>query len=223
MALVAVGACYMDTILTFVSFLASRTSTPRVNALKHSCRTPHYPAEDEKQRATSISRRRGETVLQQLIAASYQSLSLHLVSVLPARLSSASQYIISDLEPGVQLKQCIFREASQEPASCYIIKSQATGSRTVVNHNELPEMTVDEFIENVQRLEPCPTWVHFEGRIPEVTRECIRYVQRQFPSASVSVEIERPGRPGLQELAKLANVVFYAKSWALVSIQTPRS
>lgn len=35
-----------------------------------------------------------------------------------------------------------------------------------------------------------------------------------LPSARVSVEVEKPGRPGLPELAAEADVVFYSRSWA---------
>jgi ketohexokinase len=31
------------------------------------------------------------------------------------------------------------------------------------------------------------------------------------------VEVEKPGREGLQELAQEADVVFYSKTWAQVS------
>jgi ketohexokinase len=53
--------------------------------------------------------------------------------------------------------------------------------------------------------------------MPEVTVECVRYLRRQFPSATLSVEVEKPNRPGLEELAAEADVVFYSKSWAQVS------
>ena len=36
----------------------------------------------------------------------------------------------------------------------------------------------------------------------------------------ISVEIEKPNRQGLQDLAKAADVVFYSKSWAQVRDQT---
>jgi len=36
-----------------------------------------------------------------------------------------------------------------------------------------------------------------------------------MPSATVSVEVEKPGRPGLPELAAEA-VVFYSRTWAEV-------
>lgn len=130
--------------------------------------TSHYPAEDEKLRASNIAHRRGGNcansleVLQQLTAPSRQQLALNLVTVLPAKQSSASQQLISALEPHVQLRHSIYREQFQEPASCYIIKSQSTGSRTIVNYNELPDMTVEEFMRIADDLGPRATWFHFE-------------------------------------------------------------
>lgn len=58
----------------------------------------------------------------------------------------------------------------------------------------------------------------FQGRVPDVTLGCIHYLQQHFPHARVSVEVEKPGRDGLQELAVEADVVFYSKGWALVRI-----
>ena len=133
-------------------------------------RTPHYPGEDEKLRASNISRRRGGNcpntleVLQQLTAhsPSQTGASLNLIAVLPAKSSIASQQIQSAFEPRVQLAHCIYREQYAEPASSYIIKSQSSGSRTIVNYNELPEMTVDEFKRIADDLGPKATWFHFE-------------------------------------------------------------
>ncbi|KAJ5104150.1 pfkB family kinase, partial [Penicillium argentinense] len=183
--------------------------------------TPHFPDEDEKLRASGISRRRGGNcpntleVLQQLARISPGNLPLALVTVLPRRSSIASRQIIAQFEPHVNLGSCIYRESYEEPPSSYIIKSQSTGSRTVVNHNELPDMTVEEFVQISQDLGPRAKWFHFEGRAPGIVLECIRHLRAEFPSAPISVEIEKPGRPGLQELANAADVVFYSKSWAL--------
>ncbi|KAJ5887588.1 pfkB family kinase [Penicillium taxi] len=195
MSLVAIGACYVDTILT----------------------TPHYPSEDDKQRASNVTRRRGGNcpntleVLQQL---TNEELELNLITVLPKRSSVASQQIISELEPDIHLDHCIFREQFEEPASCYIIKSLSTGSRTIVTYNELPDMTVAEFTQAFNDFSCEKTWFHFEGRTPDVTLGCIQYVRQRFPLARVSVEVERPGRPGLPQLAQEADVVFYSKAWA---------
>jgi len=198
-SLVAVGACYVDTILT----------------------VDHYPSEDEKLRASSISRRRGGNVpnlievLQQLLESTeMEQISLKIVAVLSATLSAGTKQVKESFTSGVDLRHCICREAFSEPASSYIIRSQSSGSRTIVNYNDLPEMTAEEFFQIASDINPKPSWFHFEGRIPETTLECIRYLRQQFTTVKISVEVEKPSRPGLQELAAEADVVFYSKSWA---------
>ena len=270
--LVAVGACAIDTILT----------------------VPHYPEEDSKLRATSLTRRRGGNcpntleVLQQLIIADVEriklepveygcseqdndvvrldeivegvrtgarplSVELYLVATLPsgaagdvafieqsfktsyAPKDSGDNYTTSALYPFsiVDLSHCVYREDFTEAVSSYIISSQATSSRTIVNHNDLPEMTTAEFLQQSPDLCRPSTgphseavdqvWFHFEGRIPETTLECIQSLRKHMASSArrdfakvlrISVELEKPRRPGLQEVAHLADVVFYSRSWA---------
>lgn len=55
-----------------------------------------------------------------------------------------------------------------------------------------------------------------KGRIPDVILACMKYLRTRFPSVRISVEVEKPRRPGLQELAAEADVVFYSRSWAEV-------
>lgn len=62
--------------------------------------------------------------------------------------------------------------------------------------------------------------IRLQGRIPDVVLACIQYLRQKFPSVRISVEAEKPGRPGLQELAVEADVVFYSKSWAQVIAMT---
>jgi ketohexokinase len=66
----------------------------------------------------------------------------------------------------VDLSHCLYRD-SDDPASSYIIRSEATGSRTLVNYNELPEMTVEEFVLVARAFEALgeETWWHFEVRV----------------------------------------------------------
>jgi len=73
-----------------------------------------------------------------------------------------SEYIKASFGPTVDLSHCIHREEFNEPASSYIIKSQQTNSRTIVNYNELPEMTTDEFIVMAEKLGYEASWYHFE-------------------------------------------------------------
>lgn len=55
-----------------------------------------------------------------------------------------------------------------------------------------------------------------KGRIPDVNLRNIQHLRQRFPAAKISVEVEKPGRPGLPEMAAEADVVFYSKSWAQV-------
>lgn len=55
-----------------------------------------------------------------------------------------------------------------------------------------------------------------QGRIPSTTLQCIRLLRTTLPQARVSVEIEKPGRDGLPELAAQADVVFFSRAWAEV-------
>lgn len=223
--LIAIGAVYLDTILT----------------------VPHYPGEDEKLRATSIVRRRGGNcpntleVLSQFVhdgehnpvqenreekigtPSTTPPSGLALIAVLPDEESVAYAEIAESL-PAVDMSWSTVREDANEAPSSYIIKSEATGSRTIVNFNELAEMTFEDFRSSFDKLtaeydlvnglqsENC--WCHFEGRIPDVTLECIKFLRASYLGVTISVEIEKPGRKGLQELAEEADVVFYSKSRA---------
>lgn len=204
--IVCIGAVYVDTILT----------------------VPYFPIEDDKLRAKKITRRRGGNtantleVLTQLLehdptsSTGNVSTQLHLLCVLPDKDTDAVRFVRDSL-PCVDLDSAsIFREGHQEAASSYIIQSQETLSRTIVSINELPEMTTDEFVAKiepeVQVWQHC--WVHFEGRIPEVTLQCVRFLRDAFPGLKISVECEKPDRVGMADAARYADVVFYSKLWA---------
>ncbi|KAI2779516.1 Ribokinase-like protein [Daldinia loculata] len=201
--LVCVGACYVDTILD----------------------VPQYPGEDCKLRATNLQVRRGGNcpntleVLQQLLRERAddggRDIKPYLISCLPSADAPATATIVDSFGPEslVDFTRCIFREDQRQPASSYIIRSEATGSRTLVNYNDLPEMTIGEFVAAADELGD-DAWFHFEGRIPETTLQCIRHLRRSFPNTRVSVEVEKPGREGLEDLAAEADVVFYSRTWA---------
>ncbi|RDA84777.1 hypothetical protein CP532_1009 [Ophiocordyceps camponoti-leonardi (nom. inval.)] len=204
--LVLVGACYLDTILRQA---LTNTTTMAL-------------------RATSLVIRRGGNcantleVLQQLLLLDGDGHNVrpHLVSVLPSRSSAATRRIIASMgdESPVDFSHCLYRDGYDEPAASYIIRSQASTSRTIVNHSNLPEMTADEFNAVISALAADDaeddSWWHFEGRIPDTTLACIRLLRARLPTARVSVEIEKPGRQGLVELAAAADVVLYSRTWA---------
>lgn len=132
---------------------------------------PHFPTEDSKLRATTLSRRLGGNcpntlaVLEQFVN---DSIQLHLVSVLPAK-DSLSCKLISDSYTKTDLHaSCIHRSQHEEGPSSYIIQNEETKSRTIVNYNNLPEMTTDEFKHKANLLAALPNgdegWYHFEVR-----------------------------------------------------------
>ena len=224
---IAVGACALDTILT----------------------VPHFPAPDSKLRATGLSKRGGGNapntleVLQQLAGFDVQSqqsnaLELHLIATLPSESCAQTRYLGASFNKpgavGVDLSHCIFREDHTEPVSSYIISDESTSTRTIVNHNPLPEMEGEEFREQIDHLllredivEFDQIWIHFEGRIPDVTFACMCYLRShdafhgrleyegaRLPRMMISVELEKPGREGLQKLAFTADMTFYSRAWA---------
>ncbi|CAG9999809.1 unnamed protein product [Clonostachys byssicola] len=204
--LILVGACYLDTIL------------------REANDVPFFPEEDSKLRATSLSIRRGGNcpnsleVLQQILV-QQETVGLYLITCLPSRASSATRRVIGSFgeQSLVNLDHCLYREAYDEAASSYVIRGERSSSRTIINYNDLPEMTPDEFKQKAGAFDADQeTWWHFEGRIPDTTLSCIRHVRKTQPKARISVEVEKPGRSGLPELAAEADVVFYSRSWAEV-------
>jgi ketohexokinase len=81
-------------------------------------------------------------------------------------------------------------------------------------------MRTEEFMQKVQSFTTEKeqvwekAWFHFEGRVPEVTLTCVRFLRENFPHFSISVECEKPERTGMAEVAQYADVVFYSKLWA---------
>lgn len=200
---------------------------------------PYFPEEDSKLRATSCSRRRGgntsnsfEVITQLFDLVTNEISEPVLIAVLPSPSSPSIPFIRQSLANSsgstrVDLRHCIYRETHIDPVSSFIISSEAAGTRTIVNHNELPEMTVEEFNAIVAMLVQSAVedgqdqiWFHFEGRIPQTTLTCIRGLRQRLtrtnpkPQLRISVEIEKPGREGLQDLVYEADVVFYSKGWA---------
>ncbi len=171
---IVVGACYLDTILRFVKIRYARGFT-----VSFPPSVPFYPAEDEKLRASSLAHRRGGNgpntleVLQHLVGGYGGKPSLSLCSVLPSATSLAAEQIRQSLSPHVDLSCCIYRSDQTEAASSYIIRSLATGSRTIVNHNSLPEMTVDEFQAAAAQVTEEACWFHFE--VPYQQERFTRY------------------------------------------------
>ena len=56
-----------------------------------------------------------------------------------------------------------------------------------------------------------------KGRVPDVTLDCAKYLRDSFNSGKnivISVELEKPDRVGMIDVAREADYVFYSKLWA---------
>lgn len=123
-------------------------------------------------------------------------------------------------------KYSVFKEGEMEAASSYIIMSEGTGSRTIVSFNRIGEMGVCDFETQIAGLEGLAdeegeeVWVHFEGRTPDVTLQCVRYLRglerMRKGRIRISVECEKPERVGMLDVAAEADVVVYSRLWAEV-------
>lgn len=90
---------------------------------------------------------------------------LFLIAVLPRASDSPDRdFIMSSLQKTAMKETCIFRPGIAEAASSYIIRSEETGSRTIVSHNSLPEMTLEDFIKSTENVlkKTQHGWFHFE-------------------------------------------------------------
>jgi ketohexokinase len=221
--IICVGAVYIDTILTYALAFSRYSQLTNINIRS----VPHFPIEDEKLRAKSLKKQRGGNtansleILSQLLEHDpnpqwrNKTTGLHLLAVLPSWGSSATEFIKDSL-PDVMEDGYIYRSGHQEAASSYIIKSQATRSRTIVSINQLPEMQLQEFKAKVSapniQLEDT-FWIHFEGRVPDILLECVQWLRTEHPKVKFSVECEKPERTGMAEVAKYADIVFYSRLW----------
>lgn len=240
--LIAIGACAIDTILT-VPYYPAEDSKLRATSFQKR-RGGNAPntlevlqqliCQDEKDKDSSTNYDGSQSS-----AGESSSIELHLIATLPSTESPQMRFMKESFVhcsendgttssanmrcPHISLQHCIHRPNYMEPVSSYIIASQATSTRTIVNHAALPEMTFPELHAQLSPLlsdsdDVAQIWIHFEGRNVEVALECVRFLQshRQEgrPHLRISVELEKPGREGLRDLAGCADVIFYSRSWA---------
>lgn len=77
------------------------------------------------------------------------------------------------------------------------------------------EFTSDELVQTIASLESLEgiTWVHFEGRIPDVLFTAIPEICSLLPHALISIEFEKPDRSGLIDLLPYADIIFFSHSY----------
>ncbi|KAF8962522.1 hypothetical protein BGZ46_001149 [Entomortierella lignicola] len=203
-----VGATYLDTIMHVNSF----------------------PAEDTKNRAQGVEQRRGGNAANSAeILGQDPKAKVWYMSSMPSQV--ASKVLLKALEENnVRIDACVFHPKQLTPPQAYIIAAADTGTRTIVSHSTLPDLTEEEFIKkfdaacmravsDVFELS-CPfRWIHFEGRGADVYKminhvESVYIRQGWRHKLTISVEFEKGDRPGIKTLLQQADVCFFSKLYA---------
>ncbi|KAG0315227.1 hypothetical protein BGZ99_007595 [Dissophora globulifera] len=204
-----VGATYLDTIMHVSSF----------------------PHEDTKLRAERVEQRRGGNAANTAeILGQEPRAKVWYMSSMPS--PAASKVLLRSLEESnVKTDACVFHSSQLAPPQAYIMSALDTGTRTIISHSTLPDLTLDEFVKKFDAAclrsggsdlfaMQCPfQWIHFEGRGLEVYK-MIDYVESVYvgqgwrQKLTISVEFEKGDRPGIKNLLQQADVCFFSKLYA---------
>ncbi|KAH9271531.1 hypothetical protein BASA83_006386 [Batrachochytrium salamandrivorans] len=238
--IIVVGAVYADVILHLESF-PDEDSKTRVKAVEHRRGGNGSNSLSVLSQLQSLTPSGADLQLQMAasfagVRPSYQRPGNTSVSCPDSDTSPAADL----LQRGVSLTHSHFYGDAYRQPTAWILATSA--SRTILNENMLPDYTASDFRSSVipairsmlaggsssdgeSRKLQFPSqlsrvWVHFEGR-------CVDEIQGMITSLislrkelgfgmehlCISVEFEKPGRPGLARLLSLADVCFLSKPW----------
>ncbi|KAH6563055.1 hypothetical protein BSLG_005520 [Batrachochytrium salamandrivorans] len=240
--IIVVGAVYADVILHLESF-PDEDSKTRVKAVEHRRGGNGSNSLSVLSQLQSLTPSGADLQLQMAasfagVRPSYQRPGNTSVSCPDSDTSPAADL----LQRGVSLTHSHFYGDAYRQPTAWILATSA--SRTILNENMLPDYTASDFRSSVipairsmlaggsssdgeSRKLQFPSqlsrvWVHFEGR-------CVDEIQGMITSLislrkelgfgmehlCISVEFEKPGRPGLARLLSLADVCFLSKPWVM--------
>ncbi|KZT37809.1 hypothetical protein SISSUDRAFT_987164 [Sistotremastrum suecicum HHB10207 ss-3] len=210
--------------------------------LIHTIRVPSFPYESAVVRAQSVTRRRGGSAPNILSClAQFDGLESNLVAPLGG--GDEGKTVVRELESGgVRTRFCQVWDGAGVPGA-WVFQSKANGSRTVVQHNPLPDLTHEEFVSNLgpllvpenysvspgpqnpphlQTVYPAPfEWLHFEGRSVKTTLNNLQGIDglardRGWRDKVVfSLEVGKKGRQGVEALIPHVDVIFFSKAYAM--------
>ncbi|MEZ5447547.1 MAG: PfkB family carbohydrate kinase [Thiolinea sp.] len=169
----------------------------------------HYPAEDEELRAVAHTVSSGGNAANSARILAQAGHRCDFVGVLAAD-SAAGQIRQSLEQDGVRLEQVEVQATGCSPVS-HIILNQANGSRTIIHHRDLPELS----LTTLQALAWSRyDWLHFEGRNVEVLNSFLQDMHQQGRfDQTLSLEIEKL-RPGVEQLIEWVDVVMFSQAYA---------
>lgn len=167
----------------------------------------HYPAEDEEMRALSQRVVTGGNAANTACVLAQHDHQCAWLGVLAT--DADAQRIGESLQHQQVNLQYAQQVAGASPVS-YITLNQANGSRTIVHHRDLPELTTAAFADIVPEQYD---WLHLEGRNIDVLAEVLPTLRKALTDQPISLEIEK-SRAGIEELIQYVDVVMFSRAYA---------
>ena len=168
-----------------------------------------YPAEDAEVRAVAHEVRRGGNATNTLAVLARLGHQAGWAGVLAMEPDTGR--VLLDLERfAIDTTPCVTIEGGKMPTS-YITLNRHNGSRTIVHHRDLPELTTEQF----QRIDLSDyDWIHFEGRNVEQTKGMLEWAREQRPELPLSLEMEKP-REGIEALLPLPDLLLFSRHYSI--------
>lgn len=167
----------------------------------------HYPEEDEELRALTQRKVRGGNVTNTLCVLSQLGHQCTWAGTLAN--DPDIKTILEDLDNfNINYEKIVPRESGKIPTS-YITLNQKTGSRTIVHHRDLDEISTKE-LEQYAFHEY--DWIHFEGRNIDNLLPILTFINKNV-DVTISIEIEKP-RPDIEKLFSFADVLIFSRHFA---------
>lgn len=165
----------------------------------------HYPEEDEELHTTQQVIRAGGNAFNTAQKLANQGHQCTWLGTLANDLNA--QQIIQQAA-SINISHAVIKHGST-PTS-YITLNAINGSRTIVHHRALPELS----IEAIQAIEINHyDWFHFEGRNIEVLAQALPKLRAQLFDQVISLEVEKP-RGNIESLIPYADVVMFSRPFA---------
>ena len=193
----------------------ARVVTVGTVSVDHVLSLDRYPVEDDKVRCQSHHRRRGGNAATTAVMLSRLGHEVFWAGTLGD--DEFGKWVRADFGRWTVNLSFARTVAGPTPIS-YVLRSQSSGSRTIVHHRTLPEFTADGL--DGERLAEFD-WVHFEGRDAPEIGAMIGEVDAAAPMARTSLEVEKP-RPGIETLFPGVDLLLFSKSYARSLNMTPQ-
>nr|WP_296748225.1 PfkB family carbohydrate kinase [Thioalkalivibrio sp.] len=166
-----------------------------------------YPGEDSESRALGSNTRPGGNAANTAYLLAQAGHRTDLAAVVAAGAEGDALLGLLNAQ-SIGVGTCT-RKDGRTPTS-HVLRSLASGSRTIVHFRDLPELSAADF-RNIELAGY--DWFHFEGRNPGELPAMLRATRRAVVDQPLSLELEKP-REGLDAALPLADVLLFSRGWA---------